>query len=334
MLDDHDITDGWGGRLESFDVNNVFYSEWSRYFDLTYDAFVAYQACKNPEPLCDEAQTTYVDFGDNRIFLMDFRKQKNAAQKVLISPTHLAHIQSAIRQTDKRIFILSPVVPVRIDPEDEDLIAFVTEKSYRLNKWLRKFQDARISTGLPGWLNLLIAGSVWATGKIGELADDAKDSLSCGVNRACFLRLLATLQETYDAHGRQIAFLSGDIHTGGISEITIEQGGLVIPQIVSSPIGYEPMGKTTKDNTTTEEDCKIGDENIQISFRNIFYRTARNFAIINPERLAAADGIEFHFENLSKPMICPAYYQPQADRKILERINISNQNISQGAKVS
>jgi len=81
MLDDHDITDGWGGRPESFKDNNIK-PEWQNYFDIAYDAFKAYQTVKNPKiRLYKGVETTYLDFGENRIYLLDLRKEKNIKNK-------------------------------------------------------------------------------------------------------------------------------------------------------------------------------------------------------------------------------------------------------------
>ena len=49
MWDDHDITDGWGSRLESFDGTEIK-SSWQRYFNVAREAFEAYQAVRNPVP--------------------------------------------------------------------------------------------------------------------------------------------------------------------------------------------------------------------------------------------------------------------------------------------
>lgn len=329
MLDDHDITDGWGGRPDSFvEGGKVFLDEWNRYFQLTYEAFRAYQACKNPDPICDDAATTFVDLGDNRIFLMDFRKQKNTAEEKLIGNVHEQKVHEIIEGTNKRTFVLSPVVPVRMDPKAEAAFERAAKLAYKLSKSLQNSHDVRVNSAISGFRRWCYKIALKLLTGTADYEDDIGDSLSSSTNKSYLLRLIKLLYDNHQKNGGQIIILSGDIHTGGISEIIINKGDLVIPQIVSSPIGYKPMPKEAKDFTMTEGEPSLSDGEIIVDFRNIFYRSARNFAIIAPSKLAEASGIEFYFENLSQPICCPAYYQPQESLEILERVGPSNQNLS------
>ena len=124
MLDDHDITDGWGGRQDSFDDSGSLLPQWQRYFDLTYDAFKAYQALKNPPfRIHSGSESTYLDFGQNRLFLLDLRREKNVKNldEPLVSRAHEAELLKLIETTPAhiaKVFVLSPVVPVRPDEEE------------------------------------------------------------------------------------------------------------------------------------------------------------------------------------------------------------------------
>lgn len=309
MLDDHDITDGWGGRDDSVDKNNEFKLNWKAYFELTYAAFQALQAVKNPAPIYASAATTYLDIGDNRIFLMDYRAEKNSFKKMLISPDHEEKVLDLIRSTDKRIIFLSPVVPARINPEFEEGMGRFTKWAHEVNEHLKEKLDKRkLQLKKLEWWTKTLRFFYVTTGAIAAYSDDIYDSLSSEGNKPYFLNLMATFRDTYTQYKKEVLILSGDIHTGGISEIFIQDTDLVIPQIVSSPIGYEPMNKVVKGVTTTEDDQCIVGESIKVGFRNIFFRSDRNFAIITPSRLRKQNGVEFHFEHLSKPIFSPAYF--------------------------
>ena len=53
MWDDHDITDGWGSREDSFQKKSprAFKDEWDRMFETAQSVFKQMQASRNPEPL-------------------------------------------------------------------------------------------------------------------------------------------------------------------------------------------------------------------------------------------------------------------------------------------
>lgn len=312
MLDDHDITDGWGGRDEIFDKKDTtkVTPHWAKFFEITYEAFKAFQACKNPKPpalFSDKAATTYLDIGNNRIFLMDYRAEKNFFQKLLINEDHETKVLQAIRDTSKRLFILSPVVPARIDPQFEEGLGWFAKFAHKENKKIYEMLEKR--KGQPKankvrtkWLEL----QYLATAGVAAYSDDIYDSLSAKTNKPYFLKLMKAMYDAMNTHSNEAVILSGDIHTGGLSEIFIS--GKVIPQIVSSPIGYAPMHKVVKGVTTTESERTVDGGDVSVTFRNIFFRSKRNFAIITPGRLHETDGVEFHFENLNQPIYCPAYF--------------------------
>lgn len=312
MLDDHDITDGWGGRDEIFDKKDTakITPHWAKFFEITYEAFKAFQACKNPKvphPFSDKAATTYLDMGNNRLFLMDYRSEKNFFQKRLISEDHENKILKTIRETSKRIFILSPVVPARIDPQFEEGLGWFTSSARLLNKVLQETLDKR-KTKIKKWKwwTKVLEFLFLASAGVGAFADDIYDSLSATTNKPYFLRLMKASYDAMRSYSNEVVVLSGDIHTGGLSEIFVSDK--VIPQIVSSPIGYEPMNKVVKGVTTTESERTVDGGDVTITFRNIFFRSKRNFAIITPGRLHETDGVEFHFENLTQPIYSSAYF--------------------------
>lgn len=321
MLDDHDITDGWGGRPASFDDKGSFRPEWQRYFDIAYEAFEAYQSIRNPDVrLYPAVATTYLDFGPNRLYLLDLRKEKNIrnAAAPLVSDEHAAKIMdsiAAIPDGIRNVFVLSPVVPVRINPTLEEELGGLAALAY----WLRSFsKDKLLSTHKWIWFWSLL---LWLSnrGGLADLSDDLSDGLSSSINRRFLLTLLGALARF--EHSKNVILVSGDVHTGGFSEIFVRHGDsrICIPQVVSSPIGYVPMEKIVKDKTTEEGEFGISlpnpaaderAEEPEVRARNIFYRSDRNFAVITPGRSLAESKVEFTFESLSDPIAFAGTFLP------------------------
>lgn len=320
MLDDHDITDGWGGRPESFNDKDIK-PEWQNYFDIAYDAFKAYQSVKNPEiRLYEGVETTFLDFGENRIYLLDLRKEKNIKNKdfPLLSANHEVSFLKSLENTPdniSNILILSPVVPVRINPKMEETLGFVSDTLFQL----RAFAKIKMRSAVKyskAWSALHWCAGL---GGIADLTDDITDGLSSSINRRFLINVLEKLAELSISKNKKTYFMSGDIHTGGMSEIFVENGEttVCIPQIVSSPIGYAPMAKIAKDKTTEEADYKIITSkpapdtifnNSLVIARNIFYRSDRNFVVMKLTKNRKNTEVVFHFENLSFPIISPVTF--------------------------
>jgi hypothetical protein len=309
MWDDHDITDGWGGRPESFRRDGAFAPEWLAYFNLAREAFRAYQSAKNPPPLSFAAETAVLDFGVNRLVILDLRSEKNImnASAPLVGMAHEKAILDAVASTPEdvsRCFILTPVVPVRIDPHNEEILKKTATWLYRLRTW---------SGYMPGMWGAILR-FVSNLGGIADLGDDLTDGLSAAENAGFLRKLLKSLANLHSRTGKGAVILTGDIHTGGISEIfawSDDNRMCVIPQVVSSPIGYIPMNRHARAETTEEKEFVIEKSEGKtggITARNIFYRSDRNFAVICPDRIAETDGVRFFFENLKLPIACPAYF--------------------------
>ncbi len=316
MWDDHDITDGWGGRPESFDKEGNLKPEWKTYFECAREAFQAYQGAKNPDyrPYA-HSQTSMLDFGHNRIVLMDLRSEKNIKddEAPLISDEHAEAIFRVIRETPKTArscFVLSPVVPVRISPEKEQTLGGIASLMYAIREFAtQKLRGHHQKPRL--WRFLFWLSNI---GGVADLWDDLTDGLSCKENIPFLRNLISAMISIQSRLGANTIFLSGDIHTGGISEIfaqTNDNTLYAIPQIVSSPIGYEPMAAVVQSQTSEGKDFEIaptvgGVGGIRA--RNIFYRSDRNFVIICPDKLAERTGVQFFFEGLHMPITSAAYF--------------------------
>lgn len=128
--------------------------------------------------------------------------------------------------------------------------------------------------------------------------DDVKDGWSSEVNKEELNKFLKLILEK---RGKIIPYiLSGDIHTGGLSVVAAKSNGSVvrIPQIVSSPITYEPMNHRAEMLTTTKEIREPQVHDLAMEAFNVFYRSERNFAIIDCRRKDGGINVEYYFEDM------------------------------------
>lgn len=150
MWDDHDITDGWGGRPESFDETEII-EPWRQYFFLAKEAFLAYQASRNPSPLAGlpNGPLSFLhDFGPNRIYMLDHRAERNSAKRILWSKEHRELFFDSlltIPDSIERVFVLCPTVPFRTNFDEDRRLGtlskhlFVYVQEMEKRKKLRKF---------------------------------------------------------------------------------------------------------------------------------------------------------------------------------------------------
>ena len=140
MWDDHDITDGWGSRLESFDGTEIKPS-WRRYFNVAREAFEAYQAVRNPAPFTGSGYTSYLDVGRLRFYMMDFRSERNATKAQLWSEdSHndfMKNLAEVPRDTEK-VFVLSPVVALRCNFEGDKRLSRLSEMLFSIRRWMKE----------------------------------------------------------------------------------------------------------------------------------------------------------------------------------------------------
>lgn len=137
MWDDHDITDGWGGRLESFDNAGDFLLGWKVYYQIAREAYGAYQGIRNPLPIPGVPRTSvtyFFDYGSARFLMFDFRSEKNSAKRQLLSSVHEEVIYQFIEETPENIttlFAISPVCPLRTNISEDKRVTGI------LKVWLK-----------------------------------------------------------------------------------------------------------------------------------------------------------------------------------------------------
>src|SRR5215213_693742 len=90
MWDDHDITDGWGSREDSFedDESKEFKPEWKCLFETAKRAFAEMQANRNPPPLSPNYEAgfdTCFRIGGAGFAVADLRSNRNVRKEKIWS---------------------------------------------------------------------------------------------------------------------------------------------------------------------------------------------------------------------------------------------------------
>lgn len=346
MWDDHDITDGWGSRLESFKkCSSNFKENWIQYQSYAAEAFENYQNVRNPQRIHNGAYSTFLDLDDARLYLLDLRSGKNVRKAQIWSEEHKESVLSHLRkipESIKNVFVVTPTVGMRTNFKRDERIGNIARLLHRIAQLRKDHHSAfsKLDSGFPIVIGVLFLAAlfnptdpgawtaiialcafiaVWVTylvffvflpsTPLGGLADDIADGLSSDASISDFRELLEVLFDLETKHDKKVFLLSGDIHSGGISEFVLRRDDgepKVIPQIVSSPIAYEPMPKEIEGITsaTAEMEFKCDPSNVIVG-RNIFYVAERNFAKIFPmylTHLGQQRPILFYFEGLKDPM--------------------------------
>jgi hypothetical protein len=114
MWDDHDITDGWGSREDSFEgESREFKESWKNLFTAAKIVFSSMQASRNPEKLSEEGFDTAFTIGKMGFVLADLRSNRNIRKKQIWSKIQFDKIKSWIeihREKIDVLFFVSPVV--------------------------------------------------------------------------------------------------------------------------------------------------------------------------------------------------------------------------------
>jgi hypothetical protein len=255
MWDDHDITDGWGSREDSFVSrdSSEFQCEWKKLFETAKQLFGIMQASRNPDPLAKDFATgfdTCFKVGRAGFVIADLRSNRNVRQfhetcdgkKVWIGqvwlPAQLDAIKSWIAVNKKdldTLFFVSSVVFSHGAPAVENYIL-------RIWFWVIDFVN------LAGRFHLWKKRLQWFNDKVGDLRDDINDSWGSPRNRKEADRALDFLFELENPpdgkNPLNVVILSGDIHTPGYSTIYSadpKHKKAVIPHIVATPVAYEPF---------------------------------------------------------------------------------------------
>jgi len=321
IWDDHDITDGWGSREDSFqkDKPQEFEPEWLELFNAAKDMFRIMQASRNPDPLSNDFALgfdTCFRVGRAGVVLADLRSHRNVRafrrtengksvfEGRIWLPEQLQLIKDWIRANRKNLdtlFFVSPVVFSHGAPQVE---------SYLLRSWFRVITTVNLATRF----HLARKTIQRFNDKVGDLRDDINDSWGSDVNRDEADRALDFLFELENPQNGEdplnVVILSGDIHTPGYSTIysadPLHQKKAVIPHIVASPVAYEPfnwVGEAIfRHLTKVVRIGRKGSYTSQVShhfcYRNVVVVSLRNY-----ERDESHLKVKYYLEGFPEPQV-------------------------------
>ena len=241
IWDDHDITDGWGSRVDSFcGETNVFQPKWLGLFNAASKTFSIMQASRNPAPLSADT-TEGFDFcfrmGKWGFVSLDLRTNRNLRLHTLHTKAQFDRIRTWVEENQQNLetlFVVSPVVFSHGSPVIEDLAL----------KWwplVMRIVDFFGLTPLGKGLQTKFYKS------LGDISDDIKDSWGSKENAHEADRMLDFLfgLQNDPQHRVGVVILSGDIHTSGYATVYSgdqrHAGSSSIPHITSSTVAYTPF---------------------------------------------------------------------------------------------
>jgi hypothetical protein len=278
MWDDHDITDGWGSREDSYDPKHPheFTGAWLDLFDTAKEMFRIMQASRNPDPLSKNFETgfdTCFTVGKAGFVVADLRSNRNVRKHQMWKCEQLEAIKAWVAKNKSELhtlFFISSVVFSHGDPKIEGWILKIWFPVLNLVKWIER-------------IRLLKRPVDWFNTQFGDLRDDINDSWGSDPNKEeadRVLDFLFALQNPTPAEGLRppaekplspvekslppaekppppaeklppaekplnVVILSGDIHTPGYSTIYSSspqhKKKAVIPHIVATPVAYAPF---------------------------------------------------------------------------------------------
>ena len=242
IWDDHDITDGWGSELASFEgETSSFKKNWQNLFEAAFKSFSLMQGSRNPAPLNPNTREG-LDFGflvgKFGFIFLDLRTNRNLRLRRLLTEDQGYRLRKWVEDNKTKmqaLFVISPVVFSHGSPVIEDLtlkawplVMWIVDKVSRFGKWGKGLQT-RFGTSL------------------GDIRDDIRDSWGSEENAPQtdeLLDFLFRLQNDKE-HPLRVVILSGDIHTSGYASIYSNDPdhalGSSIPHITSSSVSYAPF---------------------------------------------------------------------------------------------
>lgn len=138
---------------------------------------------------------------------------------------------------------------------------------------------------------------------IAGLDDDIRDGWSSHANKGDLNWLSKQVVKLKSKGIENLYILCGDIHTGGLSTIKFktDDGSAETYQVTSSPMSYVPMEPMVEKVTSGIQPVPLEPgPGVSLECTNIFYRSVRNFAIIQTSSKNCR--VDFFFEDLNKPV--------------------------------
>jgi hypothetical protein len=311
MWDDHDITDGWGSREDSFESerSDVIKPSWRGLFESARVAFRHMQASRNPPPVTSseaEGFDTCFRVGRAGFVLPDLRSQRNLRQGRVWGAEQLAAVERWVASQREHLdvlFFCSSVVFSHGHPGLESLMRGIWPHVLKVISWVGSFRYAGVRRMVSDFYR-----------NIGDLRDDLNDSWGSDPNRREADRALDFLFGLQNPPAGQrplsVVVLAGDIHTPGYSTLySLDPAHAArpsIPHIVASPVSYQPFSwlgeavyrKLTRAVALGERGAYTAQVSHHFCQRNVVAASLRNVAS-DEWHLK----VKFYLEGLPEPRI-------------------------------
>ncbi|WP_224249271.1 alkaline phosphatase D family protein [Hyalangium gracile] len=246
MWDDHDITDGWGSREDSFERggSDVFKPQWQGLFQSARKAFQHMQAARNPPPLSPGFQQgfdTCFRVGRAGFVMPDLRSNRNVRQGRIWTAEQLAAVERWVASEREHLdvlFFCSTVVFSHGHHGLEGMMRSGWPYVLQFFSWLGSIRYAGVRSMVSSFHK-----------NIGDLRDDLNDSWGAEPNRRAADQVLDFLFGLQNPPPGQrplsVVVLTGDIHTPGYSTLYSSDPAHAarpsIPHVVASPVSYQPF---------------------------------------------------------------------------------------------
>ncbi|MFL5348584.1 MAG: alkaline phosphatase D family protein [Hyalangium sp.] len=291
MWDDHDVTDGWGSREDSFEGarSDVFKGSWQRMFMSARTAFQQMQASRNPPPLSPGFQQgfdTCFRVGRAGFVMADLRSHRNVRQGRIWTPEQLAAVERWVaseREHLEVLFFCSTVVFSHGHQGLEALMHSGWPYVLQFFSWLGSLRHAGLRSLVSNFHK-----------NIGDLRDDLNDSWGAEPNRREADRVLDFLFGLQNPPPGQrplsVVVLAGDIHTPGYSTLYSSDPAHAarpsIPHVVASPVSFQPFSwmaeavyrRLTRVVTLGERGAYSAQVSHHFSHRNVVVASLRHVA--------------------------------------------------------
>lgn len=306
--DDHDFDDGWGSSPLRFE-NEKLKPAWEIYRKEVIELYKQVQQVGNPEPIFEKPESSFswsLESKEMAFFALDLRTERTISPaKIMDTDSKQALLNGLTACQSKVIFIISPILPFKNDPDKEDF-------TQNLGKAAREFlaakepTDKNILQKIGFWFRNTFNGQIK---EIEGIEDDASDSLTAKENRPFLAELLECLQEVNE-RGQKIIFLSGDVHNASSveAEITSEGKTWKTYLFISSPLSYKPMDRMVEAKYRKVGETVLALKNdLQLKFFVHSPQSDRNFGEIRPEMLLHGYNGTFilHQEKSESPRLMP-----------------------------
>lgn len=310
MWDDHDITDGWGSREDSFkgpEPEREFTAEWKRLFATARSVFAQMQARRNPPPLSEgyaQGFDTCFKIGGAGFAVADLRSNRNVREQRVWRPEQMESIRrwvEANRDGLHTFFFVSPVVFSHGAPSVERSILKYWFYVLDFMKWF-------------GRLTRLKKLAQWFDHTVGDLRDDINDSWGSDVNREEAERVLDFLFSLQNppagVAAMNVVILSGDIHTPGYSTIysadPAHDRRAAIPHVVATPVAYQPfswVGEAVFRHLTRVVNLGTGKKYTAQVSHHFCYRNVVVVSLRNYERDESHLKVKYYLEGFPEPQV-------------------------------